>query len=291
MADTPSQIQVDVYLPPLLKTATGSSDPNKQWWSPISCTLVHTPKEAILIDTSPTLDQTEALADWIDETILPGAKLKYFFTTHAHGDHFLGFPALAKRYPGIKPVATAKVVEGLQPTYFDQALAYWTSLWPEYTMSSEKVTFEALPSSNEILLDGHILKAHDVVQGDSCANSFLHVPSLSLVVAGDLVYGDCYQYLAEANTAEKRANWIKAVEQIEGLEPQIVVPGHKRRTQVDGAYLTRSTKEYIRVFGEELEKVGSAEGLEGRMKELYPKRWNEWILERSCVANFEKKGT
>jgi glyoxylase-like metal-dependent hydrolase (beta-lactamase superfamily II) len=284
-----SQIQVDVFIPPLLKTATGSSDPKKQWWSPICCTLVHTPKEAILIDTSPTIDQTNELADWIDQTLTPGSKLLYFFTTHAHGDHFLGFPALQKRYPGIKPIATSKVVQGLQPTYESAALDYWCSLWPDNGMSKEKVTFEPLPESNEINLDGHVLKAYDVTQGDSAANSFLHVPDLALVVAGDLVYGDCYQYLAEANTREKRDNWIKAVEEIEALKPQIVVPGHKRRTQIDGAYLTVATKEYIRVFDEELGKAENAEALEERMRELYPHRWNEFILQRSCVASFANK--
>lgn len=106
------------------------------------------------------------------------------------------------------------------------------------------------------------------------------------VVAGDLVYGDCYQYLAEANTREKRANWIKAVEHIESLRPKIVIPGHKRRSQVDGAYLTTTTKEYIRIFEKELENMSSGEELEKRMIELYPERWNQFILERSCASSF-----
>lgn len=75
------------------------------------------------------------------------------------------------------------------------------------------------------------------------------------------------------------------------MRPQIVVPGHKRASQIDGAYLTKSTKEYLRAFDEEIEKVESAEGLERRMKELYPSRWNDFILQRSCEASFEKKGS
>jgi glyoxylase-like metal-dependent hydrolase (beta-lactamase superfamily II) len=153
-------------------------------------------------------------------------------------------------------------------------------------MSKERVVFEALPESNELELDGHVLKAYDVVQGDSSANSFLHCPDLKLVVAGDLVYGDCFVHLAEANTKRMRDDWVKAIEQIEELKPQIVVPGHKRRTQIDGAYLTGQTKEYVRVFEEELGRAESAEGLESRMKERYPARWNEYILERACVASF-----
>ncbi|KAK4504231.1 hypothetical protein PRZ48_005147 [Zasmidium cellare] len=282
-----SPIAVDVYVTPLLPTANGSDDPLKQWWSPTSLTLIHTAKSAIVVDTSATVPQTEEFADWIEQTA-PGKQIKYFFTTHAHPDHFMGFPVLQKRFPGIKAVATSKVLEGIWPMYTPNWAKLWQGFFPNQ-VDATKHEWEALPASNELDLDGHVLKAYDVVQGDSSANSFLHVPSLDLVVAGDLVYGDCYQYLAEANTKEKRANWIKAVEQIESLKPKIVVPGHKRRSQIDGAYLTEPTKEYIRVFERELEKASSAEELEKRIIELYPERWNRFILERSCQSSFAAK--
>ena len=130
------------------------------------------------------------------------------------------------------------------------------------------------------------MKAYDVIQGDSQANSFMHVPDLELIVAGDLVYGDCHQFLFEANTKEKRENWIKAVEYIESFKPQIIVCGHTRKSQIPGAYLAEPTKEYIRVFSEELEKAESAVALEKRMKELYLERWNDTILQFSCEAAF-----
>ena len=284
-----SGIQVDVYVTPLLKTSTGSADPRKQWFSPISCTLIHTAREAILIDVSPTVGQTEEIADWIDKTTASRCQLKYFWTTHAHGDHFLGLPALQKRYPGITALATAKVLEGVEQTYNGPLLQFWQKTFSNYEVSGEHPKFEPLPSSNEMELDGHVLKAYDVQQGDTIANSFLHVPDLSLVVPGDLVYGDCHQYFAEANTREMRRNWTKAVEQIESLHPQIVVPGHKRPSQIDGAYLLASTKEYTRIFDAELEKADSAEALEAKMKELYPLRWNDYILEVSCQASFANK--
>jgi glyoxylase-like metal-dependent hydrolase (beta-lactamase superfamily II) len=242
------------------------------------------------MDTSPTVAQTKEIAGWIDKTIADGCKVKYFWTTHAHGDHFLGFPVLKKRYPGIKALATATVLEALKPTYEEATLKYWQGLFVDSEVPGEHPDFEVI-GPNGIELDGHVLKAYDVIQGDSEANSFMHVPDLALVVAGDLVYGDCHQYLREANTKGKRENWIKAVEQIESLKPQIVVPGHTRSSQIPGAYLTASTKEYIRVFGEELEKTESAVALERKMKQLYPERWNDGILQFSCESAFAAKGS
>ena len=79
---------------------------------------------------------------------------------------------------GIKALATAKVLEGVNKHYTDEALFNrWRGYFPG-EVSDEKPTFEALHSSNELDLDGHKLKAYDVVQGDSPANSFLHVPDL-----------------------------------------------------------------------------------------------------------------
>ena len=69
----------------------------------------------------------------------------------------------------------------------------------------------------------------------------------------------------EADTKEKREKWREAVEHMESGNPKIVVPRHKRRSQVDGAYLTESTKQYIRVFEREFEQAGIAEELKKRI--------------------------
>jgi glyoxylase-like metal-dependent hydrolase (beta-lactamase superfamily II) len=242
------------------------------------------------MDTSPTVAQTEEIADWIDKTVTPGCKVKYFWTSHAHGDHFLGFPVLQRRYPGIKALATAKVLEELKHTYEEANIKLWQGYFVNSEVLAEEPEFEVI-GPDGIELDGHVMKAYDVIQGDSQANSFMHVPDLELVVAGDLVYGDCHQFLVEANTKEKRENWIKAVEHIESFKPQIIVPGHTRKSQLPGAYLAAPTKEYIRVFGKELEKAESAVALEMKMKQLYPERWNDTILQFSCEAAFAANGS
>ena len=282
-------LQVDVYVAPAIPTQTGSPDPKKQLWSPISCTLIQGPKSAVIVDTPITIDETNKFADWIEE-VAKGKRLTYLYTTHAHGDHFFGAPVLMKRFPGLKFIATAKVAQGLKEQYDP---AFYDNVWAKYfpgQLASEKPEPEALGDGNEFEIDGQIARGIDVPYSDCEHSSVLHVPSLDLVVGGDVVYGDCYQHLAQANTAEKRRGWLDALGMVEGLKPKIVVPGHKRASQVDGAYLVEATRGYILEFETELEGVkkrgGGVEELEKRMKELYPQRWNEYILERSCKAAF-----
>jgi len=184
-------------------------------------------------------------------------------------------------------VATSKVVEGckvqLAPASFDEK---WSVYFPGGQLAAPQVLPIALPKSGKFEIDGHELHAVDVEFSDCEDSSYLHVPSLKLVVGGDIIYGDCYQHLGEANTKEKRGLWVAALDQIAALKPDIVVAGHKRATQIDGAYLIEATKKYIHDFEEELAKASGPEELEEAIRKRYPQRWNEFILSWSCQSAF-----
>ncbi|OGM46230.1 hypothetical protein ABOM_004846 [Aspergillus bombycis] len=279
-----STLQVDVYVAPAVPASTGSHDPSKTWWSPISCTLIHGPRSAVLVDTPVTVSQAEDLGNWIRKTA-PGKKLKYIYTTHAHGDHFLGNPIILRHFPGATCITTRSVADGVKQT-LNTAVSRWQGWFPDGQILAEgQVIPHMLPETGKFDLDGHSLYGIDVAHSDTHASSFLHVPDLRLVVAGDIVYGECHQFLAEASTAEKRRDWLNALEQISSLQPSIVVPGHKRASQLDGPYLLDLTKEYILAFEEELERLTDAGTVEEAMKIRYPQRWNNFLLERSCGSS------
>ncbi|EED12199.1 conserved hypothetical protein [Talaromyces stipitatus ATCC 10500] len=260
-----ASLQVDVFVSPAIPAVTGSQEPSKSWWSPISCTLVQGPTSAVLVDTPTTIKETEELAEWIRKTLAPGTTLKYIYTTHAHGDHFFGNPIILEQFPGSKSVATASVAAKIKRT-LPATIPVWQGFFPDgQVLSDKQVAPEPLPENGEFTVDGHSLFGIDVLHSDTDASSFLHVPDLSLVVAGDIVYG-----------------WLDALEQIAALKPSIVVPGHKRASQSDGPYLIDRTREYILTFERELKRLGDASQLEETMKKLYPHRWNGFILDTSC---------
>ncbi|KAJ9156321.1 Metallo-beta-lactamase protein [Pleurostoma richardsiae] len=281
----PNQLQVDVYVAPSIPVVSSFKDPLKQWFSPICCTLIHGPISAVLVDTPTTIELTGGLLEWIKKTA-PGKTVRYIYTTHAHGDHFFGNPLIVEQFPGAKCVATSSVVDAVK-TFLSEQLARWHGMYPNGQIPDGQIIPEPLPENGEFSIDGESVFGIDVPYSDTQASSFLYAPSLKLVVAGDIVYGDYHQFLGEANTVEKRKLWLAALDQISALEPDIVVPGHKRSSQVDGAYLIDFTRAYILTFEHELEKLKDSDKLEEAMKRRYPNRRGEFILGLSCKPSVE----
>lgn len=169
----------------------------------------------------------------------------------------------------VKIIATATVAAGMPEQYTpDMYEKVWKVLFSEGQLSEYQVCATALPTSNEFVLDGHILKSYDV-STDHKESSILHVPSLDLSVCSGVVYGDCHQYFVEANATERRMLWLDALDVVDSLNPKILVTSHKRASQIDGANLVAATRKYIIDF-ESLTaecEAGGWQTLDQRIKE------------------------
>ena len=76
-------------------------------------------------------------------------------------------------------------------------------------------------------LEGHELRIIEQGRTDCPDSTSLHVPSIGLIVAGDVVYNQCRMYVGDT-TPESRKNWIAALDRLAALNPAIVVAGHKK---------------------------------------------------------------
>lgn len=202
-----------------------------------------------------------------------------------------GLPILLKKWPNAVPIATSGTInhihESIKPEEFDAA---WEGFFPN-KIARPFVIPRALPDDRkEFLLAGKWrMQAIECGQTDTWDTTVLWVPDLRLVVAGDVVYGGCHQMLRWANTPAKRANWIRAIEIVEALDPMHVVPGHKIEGEMDGAWHLAATKKYIEDFGRLVEKgPKSKKELATGMMELYPDRFNTGALLASVQGAFQR---
>ncbi|KZL63297.1 metallo-beta-lactamase domain [Colletotrichum incanum] len=258
-------------------------------WSPISCTLVYSDTEAVLIDTPITIEQTKDLIRWI-EKVAPNRKLSYIYITHGHADHFLGISQLVQRYPSAVPLATQATIKHIEQQseeeYFNST---WEAFFPGGQIYKPITQPLPLPDSNEFKLqDRWLSKAIEVGHSDTHDSSVMWVPEIKLAVCGDAVYGEVHQMLLEANTKSKREEWIRAVEQVEALDPMYVVPGHKKAEEPDGVWHLANTKRYLLDWGNLLRSsLKEPRELYEAMIKLYPNRFNRMPVLWSAGAAFQ----
>jgi glyoxylase-like metal-dependent hydrolase (beta-lactamase superfamily II) len=252
----------------------------EQWaWVPTSATLIYGRRDAVLVDAFLTVEQANALVEWVAAS---GKNLTTIYVTHGHGDHFFGIGALLDRFPNARAVATTDVVKVMRKQASPEFVAsFWNARYPGQI--PERLVLAEELKGNVIHLEGDELVAAELGHTDTDHTTCLHVPSVRLVVAGDAAYNDVHLYLAESN-AQTREQWIAALDKIETLKPCAVIAGHKKAEKDDSPRIIGETRQYIRDFARLAALTTTAQELYDRMLELYPDRANSGSLWGSAHA-------
>src|SRR2546428_5436191 len=221
----------DVFVTPGIPTVTSDLPPGtkQQMWSPISSTLIYGKRDAVLVDAPITVEQADALVDWV---VASGKNLTTIYVTHGHGDHFFGIGALLDRFPNARAVATPDVVKLMRQQASPEFVGHFWSVWFPGQIPDRLVIAEEL-KRNVIDLEGHDLVVVEVGHTDTDNTTCLHVPSIGLVVAGDAAYNGVHLHLGESNPHTRR-EWIAALDTIEALHPRAGIAGHKKPGNEDG---------------------------------------------------------
>lgn len=271
-----------VFITPGIPIVTPDRPPDvlQTYFQATAATLIYGEKNAVLVDCFLTVKQTKELADWIASK---GKNLTRIYITHGHGDHWFGVDTLLERFPNAKVVATPNTVKVMRQNASPEALnGAWKPGFPGQI--PDKLVIAEELKGNVIDLEGHELVAVELGHTDTDHTTCLHVPSIGLVVAGDAAYNDVHLYLAESN-AQKRQEWIAALDKIESLKPRAVVASHKRPENDDNPRIIEETRKYIRDFDQLVEKTKTAQELYDKMLEIYPNRLNPgWALWSSARA-------
>lgn len=278
-------LRADVYhLPPASVVYQNSTSLS---FSPTAFTLIQASCDAVLVDAPATHYQAADLVTWINSTLGPRRTLKYIYITHGHGDHFFTAPQICAAFPGCQIITRGEVNEHMLQQYQNPL---WSSLWlalfPGQITSAPFNASVILAQDGIFKLDGHVLQAVNVGQGDTYNSTVLHVPDLELVVGGDVVYGKCHQLFAEDYSAALRQLWTDSLDRVAELRPQFVVPSHTKPGDLFEPSHIQETKEYIRTWEVALAKSKTWQELEMAMEKAFPDRDGTFILRWSSQAPF-----
>ena len=242
-------------------------------WVANSATLIYGARDAVLVDTFLTIDQSVQLAD---EVAASGKNLTHVYITHGHGDHFFGLGALKQRFPNVRALATAAVIDRiagqLEPDMLD---GFWRQRFPGQ-IPDDPIVPESLGGAS-IELEGRALIPIDTGYTDTADSTSLHVPSIGLIAAGDVVYNGIHPYLGESS-AQTRPQWIDALDKLGTLGARAVVAGHKTPGNDDDPGAIAQNRQYLRDFIRLGQATDTPRQLFDAMIELYPDRANPGSL-------------
>ncbi|WP_327433074.1 hypothetical protein [Streptomyces sp. NBC_01236] len=146
----------------------------------------------------------------------------------------------------------------------------------------------AAPAQLTIDLEGNQRQVLSIGQADTAISTALFVPSLAAVVAGDLAYDGVHMMTAETGPAE-REQWIANLDVIAGLNPALVVAGHKTVADDNDPKIIAESQQYLRDFSRIAAEETTSAGIVARMVELYPAWESRRTLWHSAKAAIDRK--
>jgi glyoxylase-like metal-dependent hydrolase (beta-lactamase superfamily II) len=255
-------------------------DGSTRMWSPITSTLIMGRRDAVLIDPPLTTTQAAEVGDWVAGL---GRELRQIYITHGHGDHWFGAIPLLQRFPGVTVLATegtAKLMGAQNDPKF--RADFWDRVFPGQIPAGElDVT---IVDERGFELDGVALVPVEVGHTDTDATTMLHVPEISLLVAGDVVYNGVHLYLTESGGVTGIDEWLTALDSAETLNPAMVIAGHKDPHAFDNPTQIQATRRYLTDARRLLQSSESAEMFYEEMLRLHPNRLNPGALWGAAIT-------
>jgi len=246
--------------------------------SPVTSTLIYGAHDAVLVDPPFTRDQVQRVGDWIEKS---GKTLTHIYATHGHGDHWFGTDQLLQRFPS----AVAYATEGTIAKMHEQASTGRAQMWDvdfPGQIPPSPVVYRPVPREG-FELEGERVVPVEVGHTDTDDTTVLHVPSIGLVVAGDVAYNGVHQYLLESAHGGIKS-WLQALNTVAALQPSAVVAGHKNKDLGDEPKIIDETRDYLLDAQRLLAGKPSPNEFFDHMIRLYPDRLNVGPVWYSAVS-------
>ncbi|GAA3934991.1 MBL fold metallo-hydrolase [Chitinophaga oryziterrae] len=244
----------------------------------VASVIVSGKTDAVLIDAQFTLADAEKVALEIKNS---GKKLTAIYVSHSDPDFYFGLEVFKKYFPEVTAYASPATVANIMATA-QKKLDVWGERLGKNITSN--VVLPQVIKGNSIDLEGQKLEIIGLEAFP--AKTFIWIPSIKAVIGGINVFGTTFHlWMADAQTAEARKQWISVLDKIESLQPAIVVPAHAKSETAFDLSAVKHTKSYIQFYEEALKTNKTSEALIAALKSKYPTLTFEIALQIGAKVN------
>jgi glyoxylase-like metal-dependent hydrolase (beta-lactamase superfamily II) len=230
----------------------------------VASVIVMGKTEAALIDAQWTLSNAHRVTAEILET---GKQLKTIYVTHAHPDHYFGLGPIAEAFPAARVIALPSVARTINHQFFGK-IEHWEKIIGMTNVPRKAVNIEPL-QENFFLLEGQRIEIIPQVMGDLKYNSVVWIPSIKTLYGSDVLFNQAHPFTCEV-TAEERRQWTRAIEQIEKMGAEVIIPGHQKPGMPFDDSSCSFTREYLTATDEELARTSSTGDFYYAMVKRFP---------------------
>ncbi len=244
----------------------------------VNSTMISGEKDMLVIDPQFSLSEAHRLAAEILES---KKNLTLIYVTHPHPDHLFGLAVLKQAFPSAKIVALPATVNAAK-TGWPARQKFWFPTYGNNIPGPDPVLPEEL-STPALTLEGEQFPITGGVQGDGPGNSFVYIPSLKAVVAGDTVFDHVYFGVPKDKARE---DWMETLDQISALKPVTVIPGHEGPGAKHDLSALAWMKKYIADWDKNVAASKNAAEMKARVVKQYPGLGMEFTLNDRVTAFF-----
>ncbi|MDH6123761.1 MBL fold metallo-hydrolase [Kitasatospora sp. GP82] len=204
-----------------------------------TATLVTGEREALLVDTGFTRADGHRL---VAEVLDSGKELTRIFVSHADPDYYWGAEVLADAFPKAQLLATVPVIRHIRAAFEGKLRA-----WEAVGANRPTRLVELEPLTGDLHLEGHrfqLMGGHPTLPD----RHYLWQAEHRAVLGGVLVFQREHVWTADTPRDEQRAVWIELLNEMEGLDPRLVVPGHRLPGTPADPSAIAWTRDYLLTF-------------------------------------------